>query len=156
MTAQFTPGPWAIVGQEDHSDVERADDCVMITGCADAQGLVEVALVYTIDSFAPDGWSVEERPARTAECDANARLIAAAPDLYRTLDNVLAANDAVTWWQEQASVRIFTADDLAQFQRAVALAASCVAEARAILDAVDNPTTTRPDRAAPTEEAHDA
>jgi hypothetical protein len=108
MTAQFTPGPWAIVGQDDHCDTDRADDCVMITGCA-------------------------------------------APDLYRTLDNVLAANDAVTWWQEQASVRIFSADDLAQFQRAAALAASCVVEARAILDAVD--TTTRRDSGATTEEA---
>jgi hypothetical protein len=151
MTAQFTPGPWAIVGQDDHCDTDRADDCVMITGCADAQGLVEVALVYTIASFDPDGWSVEERPARAAEYDANARLIVNAPDLYRTLDNVLAANDAVTWWQEQASVRIFSADDLAQFQRAAALAASCVVEARAILDAVD--TTTRRDSGATTEEA---
>lgn len=95
MTAQFTPGPWEIVGQDDHSDVDRADDCVMITGQADAQGLVPVALIYTVDSFYPDGgdtlcgYDAEEYATQALECRANAGLMIAAPDLYWAAQNAL-------------------------------------------------------------------
>lgn len=88
MAAQFTPGPWEIVGQDDHCDTDRADDCVLITGQADAQGLVPVALIYTVDSFYPDGGNnlsdhdAEEHAAQALECRANAGLMIAAPDLY--------------------------------------------------------------------------
>jgi hypothetical protein len=135
MTAQFTPGPWEVVGQDDHSDVDRADDCVMITGQADAQGLVEVALVYTIDSFDPDGWSVEDRPATAAEYEANARLIAAAPDLYAAAKAFIVADD------EQAALSTM---DVHQMFNAL----------RAAVEKAES-TTTRRDSGAPTEEARD-
>ncbi len=76
--SEHTPGPWAI--EEDHDDM---DGTVMIHGAADAPGLVPVALVYTADAF--PCIEDEDREAADTMCKADARLIAAAPDLFHEL-----------------------------------------------------------------------
>lgn len=72
--ASFTPGPWRVgisVDNEIH--------------CVDAEdqfgGVTEIAEV----------WGTVADKEETSESRANARLIAAAPDLYHALDNLLIA-----------------------------------------------------------------
>lgn len=84
MSAQHTPGPWAI--ETDHD--EDIQDTVMIHGAADAPGMVPVAIVYTADAF--PCVEDEDRAAFEAECKANARLIAAAPELLDTCEALAA------------------------------------------------------------------
>ena len=65
---KFTPGPWSL----DNNDVRDEAQAVL----RDATGCI-VADAFTMD--------------RTGECEANAHLIAAAPELYEALEDCMTA-----------------------------------------------------------------
>ncbi len=73
MSAAHTPGPWTNEGQGDITGIERNDDI---------NGKVDVCSVY-----------LRTAPGRH---EANARLIAAAPELLEALGN-LVENQNATW-----------------------------------------------------------
>lgn len=75
MSAAHTPGPWAFRPSESDSNLFQV---------LDAQGVV-IGFVFRGD-----------RAATRAVCEANARLIAAAPDLLQELRNIANA-DTVEW-----------------------------------------------------------
>lgn len=79
MSAKHTPGPWTAEYVEDECDSQHE---VWLT---DSRNGYEAHLVWTCDHGADPGstqWS---------EADANARLIAAAPELYEALQEMRAA-----------------------------------------------------------------
>ncbi len=77
-----TPGPWSIV--------EAADGRLLING---AVGTQHAGFVCTVDQ--PDG----------PERDANARLIAAAPDLLQAVKSLKSGMDAMGWPAGWAAVK---------------------------------------------------
>lgn len=72
----FTPGPWNVstIGRDNDGAVPVVDD----------EGRIAAVSIRDHDLPRKDRWKAED-----AERDANARLIAAAPDLYAALESLL-------------------------------------------------------------------
>lgn len=76
MTTQHTPGPWEIAGPAD----SQGEAFLIVAG--------DKNIAYTGDTFDEE----KHEGVITAEDEANARLIAAAPDLLAALRTLLAAS----------------------------------------------------------------
>lgn len=78
MTSEYTPGPW-------HRDADSGLNCDVRA----ANGR-KVALTWGLSTTKAAQYN---RPAYRQECDANAHLIAAAPELLAALEGLLAIVD---------------------------------------------------------------
>lgn len=79
MKPSHTPGPWAVAGELDYLRVESPNSADP-NAC---DGVRQIAIVRQSDYEIPN----------YGEAEANARLIAAAPDLLSALEGIVAAMD---------------------------------------------------------------
>lgn len=85
MSAPFTPGPWQL-----KTDYPHRPDCVTIVANGDGDGHADGSTTYSYDFIA----TCEDEFGEYAEhAQANANLIAAAPDLFAACEAVLAMSD---------------------------------------------------------------
>jgi hypothetical protein len=80
MSASYTPGPWQAKGDY------TVSDAVTIIANVDGESFSDGATTHTYDFIAT---CEDEYGERLPNAQANARLIAAAPDLYAALEHVL-------------------------------------------------------------------
>lgn len=93
--AKHTPGPWEI-----ETDHDEGENVVLIHGAADAPGLISVATVFTVEAF-PET-DDEDHENMRIEYESNARLIAAAPDLWaacQEVERVLSIRNTDNTWE---------------------------------------------------------